>query len=379
MDDDRAPGGEAAGGRPDEGFTLVEMLVALFIVSSSLLALLAGFLASASSLRSQEARASAVRVGMQQNDKLRTIAYSAVTASTQSVPLNGRTYTVVTTVTEVDSRPGMTVPGDTVKRVSTVVSWTLGGQTRSVTLATAIAPPATGTTGTTTSPSSPAAASITAMSINPDTVGVDANGRPTEVLNVRLAITNYSGTARIGWTDDTGPHEVLASSTDGVNWRFAIPTDQVTKRVSAGSTVDLDFRATLSSGTSASAAVQLVGPAPATVTPLSITCSVSPNAVSVNGSGKNQVAVANSCTVGGIPVAAALTDYSVSLSYVDAGNNPKSVGLNVDPLDRTKWSQQFARQDATFATGSRMFTFTVRSQSNATSPVSHRVPVTVTR
>ncbi|HWB72917.1 MAG TPA: prepilin-type N-terminal cleavage/methylation domain-containing protein, partial [Egibacteraceae bacterium] len=113
----------------DDGLSLIEMLVAIFILSVALFALLGGLIASARSLADQRSRSAATRVASEHLEELRAQGFDALrtTASPFTVTrtLDGRTYTIVTTLQEEDADPA-TAGGPTVMRITATVSWTVG-------------------------------------------------------------------------------------------------------------------------------------------------------------------------------------------------------------------------------------------------------------
>ena len=116
------------------GISLVETLVAVMILSISMLAMLNTFVASAHATLDQRARAAGTRVATAELERLRSVVWSPgfVAPSTPTtVVSDGRTFTITSTVTA-----DATVPQ--LKNVTSTVSWNVGSVARSTTLRTQV-------------------------------------------------------------------------------------------------------------------------------------------------------------------------------------------------------------------------------------------------
>ena len=267
----------------DAGMSLVEILVAISVLSICLFGMLGTLIASAQSIRSQQQRAGASRqVGAQIEQarttlKQMTYAQLEAAAGTPSVATqtgtDGTVYTTTTTVTLVDAQTGgaMVSGQPTVARAVSRVTWTASGNAREVVFETAIAPddpaiaptsgpgpsptasptPApTGTAAPTPTPT-PTTQAITSTNLNPAPTQIDASGNPTQEINATVVLEGFDATAlvSISWPNDGGgtATRTLTSSDGGITWTTAIPTTQVTHALPPGGTAQLLFTVTAGS------------------------------------------------------------------------------------------------------------------------------------
>jgi len=281
-------------------------------------------------------------------------------------------------VITVDSHPEATVPGDQVKRVSTVVSWVLAGASHSVSFTTAIAergavaplPSSTATPSPT--PTGTPSRSINSFTLKPDPLPVNTAGVPDNSVLVACVMIGYATSefGTISWTDDAGAKTDTATSTDGSNWSVTIPSSNIRKAVAVGATATLTFTATTSQPQTTSSSLTVRGP---TVTPApTVNCTAgTPSLIRLgngngnNISGKNVQDVTLTCVTSGLSTSA--TQDSVKVSYPGQGGKATEVALQQGSIDRATWSITFERHTTYFMPGAtQAFTYNVlRTADNA--------------
>ena len=224
-------------GAPDEaGFSLVELLVAIFLFGVVLTALTGVFVASAESINDQRLRTEATRVAADHLETLRGVPFDQLDAeagrTTVTTP-QGRTFVVDTSVTAIDANTGLPVVGGRVKRLTAVVSWSSGDATRSVTYTTAVGagPPAADVVsqaiGTVTMFPSPATTS------SGDGLAKTLQGS----IEVTVPLTGFPAQTLVGltWTNALGTiGSRTLTSTSGLNWRTTIPGSDITAAIVGG-------------------------------------------------------------------------------------------------------------------------------------------------
>ncbi|NBD73719.1 hypothetical protein GVX82_01610 [Patescibacteria group bacterium] len=142
--------------RRERGTTLVELIVALFVMVLMMGAMAGLFLAAAEILSGNKARAGAITLAQDQVEYLRSLSYfevgtvggipPGVASSSQVIDLNGVRYTVRTLIQYVDDPEdglgGADATGVTAdyKRAKVEVSWLQDGETASLALVTNIVP-----------------------------------------------------------------------------------------------------------------------------------------------------------------------------------------------------------------------------------------------
>lgn len=308
-----------------DGFTLVELLVALMLIATALTAMLAAFLTSAKSIQSQSERSEGVRIALDRNETLRLVDYNGAdlalgTRTENATGSSGRTYTLTTEVVERDARPDEDVAGDKVKDVITTVSWMgTDGQPKSVQYTTAIARDAR-----TIGVGEGYVQSIRSMSVAPDpSVIVDFDGYTTEDVIVTIAMTGHdvSEIVTVSWIDDrAGTQSATATSTDARFWRLTIPKGGgIYKVLSQGQRFDMAFTAkALTSGLTATSSLAIFGPVNNPPSICSTCFTINPNPITTIGNGKsrfeNKFDVTLTCTVTGLDTTSSSTD-SVRVTF----------------------------------------------------------------
>lgn len=371
----------------DDGFTLSEMLVALGLLSTAVLALLGGFLTSAKSIQGQQENSRALRVALDRNEALRLVAYDdpalAVGAHTGTAAApGGRTYTYTTTVTERDARPTDTVKGDLVKDIRTEVVWTQNGQRRSHVQQTSIA-----TSAKTLGIPSGYEQAIRSMTVSPDpSASVNFDGHTSVPIVITLVLSGHalSDTVNVAFTDDRGPRTLVATTTDARYWRATLPagTSGLKKVLGQGVRFDLGFSATTNTGLTSNSTLAVFGPVDNP--PVISTWSVSPAPISTISNGQsrfqNRADVTFSCTITGLNPATPPVD-SVKATYIGETGPLVEINLTRTSVAGTTstWTHTFARSTTYFGTGANLpFTCVVKRASDG-GPASKVVNVTVGR
>ena len=222
--------------RGEEGFTVVELLVAMALFGVVLAAVAGVFISSARSVGDQRLRTAATRMASDHLETLRSLPFAELdlpdTLAPRWVTLYGTTFTVATDVRLIDAATGAAAldPSlEELKEITATVTWTApGGGARTASYSTAVgADPRT-------SAALQAIGSIT-MFPSPAVIGLD--GRPLEDIEVTVPMEGFPvGTlVNVSWTnkDGTAGAKTLTSTT-GLNWRGTIAKEQVLADVSVG-------------------------------------------------------------------------------------------------------------------------------------------------
>lgn len=272
----------------DTGFGLVEALVATFLVGTVLLALLGVFITAAQSIADQRLRAAATRMGNAHLETLRAVPFAELedhdtSPAGESVTTpDGRLLTQLTEVSRIHAETGSCVNPETgecddqgeVKEVTVTMSWERGGERKTLTFSTAIAPLDEEAAGTGQAMGNPV--------MFPNPTVVDDTGTPTEPIEVTVPLEGFStdATVTMTWDDDGGSKQESLTSAGGVNWTTTIDPARLTRTVAEGETADLDFTFTVD-GLSTSTSLTLQRPAP---TPPTITgATIDRNPITVSG------------------------------------------------------------------------------------------------
>lgn len=208
----------------EDGISLVEMLVALVLLTVGLLVLLSTLIASAHSLSNQRWTAAANRIASAEFERLRAMDYTDPaldigTSGPLPMTLDGRDYSLERTVSEIPADPGGTLSTDMIKRVDLTVSWSEGTTARSRAFSTAISPP------TDLIAASPGG-TIGDMAADPATAWVDPDtGENTQTITVTVPLADVAlgELVTLSWEDDIGPQSqhTTYSSGSGVTFTFA--------------------------------------------------------------------------------------------------------------------------------------------------------------
>lgn len=230
--------------RGEDGYTLVELLVAISVFGVVLTAVTAAFISSARSIGDQRLRTAATRLATDRLEALRTAPFEqldALDGVRTTSTAHGRQFAIDTEVASVDATTGQPAADGTVKQVTAQVSWTSGGATRQVSYTTGV------TAGRRTPSVAPRAIGMVAMFPSPATT--DGTGRPLEDIEVTVPLTGFTASTlvHLSWSngDGTAGAKTLTSAT-AVNWRGVIAKEQLRAAVGADGRGDVRF--TVSAG-----------------------------------------------------------------------------------------------------------------------------------
>jgi len=313
----------------EAGFSLVESLVAIMLVTIAIFALVAELTSYVHHQANEKARTSAVRYLSSSLESARSLsAYSlsqiaAGPVTVQPKTINGITFTTVETLqrcTITDPAGSCNDPGTNTAvldtRVRITVSWRDGNATRSVSSYTSLADTSngkyvatgSGTISTLLGGTSPTnGISVSSFTATPSPMGVTTAGQPTSAVTLTLntvGLTSSTTAIPVTWTDDNGGHQI--SLTGGPSaWTGTVAASSITKVVSSG-TSTVRFAATVPGTSSLATADLTVKPGVAISS-----CTVSPAAIVLTPlTRKNALNEVLTCTVSGL----AATD-SVTAAY----------------------------------------------------------------
>ena len=208
--------------RGEEGFTVVELLVAMSVFGIVLTAVTGAFISSAQSVGSQRLRTAATRLAVDRLETLRSLPFAELDGQAGEIieGAHGRTFPVRTDVTSIDAATGApAVPASAaaVRQITVTVSWTSRGTTRQVSYSTAIAPEDTAPPAT--------AQAIGTVTMFPNPATIDVAGRLTEAVEVTVPLVGFPVTtlANLSWTNANGTAGARTLTTvSGENWRATL-------------------------------------------------------------------------------------------------------------------------------------------------------------
>ncbi len=370
-----------AGGQDDgeAGFTLVESLVGLMLVTVAILALTAELATYVHHQANERARTSAVRymsTSVETARGLSAYALSQIPSGTVTVApktIGGITFTTTETLqrcTIGDAAGTCTTPSSAAvldTRVRITVTWPDGATTRSVTTSTSLADDGTGHynptgsgslstlvggTGTLTN-----GVSVSGFSAASAQMGVGTDGHPTGPVVLTLNAVGLAATVTsipVTWTDDNGSHQWTLTGGPSA-FTATIPAASITKVVASGSST-LRFAATVP-GTSALSTADVVLKPGVTISGCSVT--VNPIVLTVL-TRKTSLVETLTCTTTGITA----TD-TVTATYA-SGTGTASKALSSS--NGTSWSTTLPAGTLMASTGlSESFTFTATRASDSVS------------
>ena len=350
----------------EDGFTLVEMLVALVVISIAMFALAGTFITAAASIQKQQYRAKAIRVALDTNERLRLTSYDSADLSlgshsgSASAP-DGTSFTYTYVVSERNAGTGGA--GDVIKNITTTVQWT-GSRAGSVTYETAVAQDAKDI-------GLPAgyAQTIRSMSVTPaPSTVVDFNGYTSADIIITLILTGHTtnDVVHITWQDDRGNSTPAATaiSTNGYQWivnlghggtgiHLKVPagTDPSTGK---GYFKNLTFTAKTDTGLQTTSTLPVYGPtenAP-TITSFAVTGSSGSNDLQVVKAGNNQFLNKNDVTATCAVTGLTSSSDSVVLTYYNALGQVSQVPMSptASPVSTTgsTWTYRFPRTTTYF-------------------------------
>lgn len=312
----------------DAGFTLVETMVAIVLVTIAFFALTAELTTYLHSQANDRARATATRLIASSLESARGLTATTLAALPTNPSLapyveGGRTFTqteVITKCSVTDAAGTCTTPSSAATtdfRVRITVSWKDGSTTRSVMTYSSVAdshngtysPTGSGTLSTLVGGTSQTASgvSVTSFSATPTSTTVSATGAPASAVTLSLVtvgLTAATTSIPVTWTDDNGSHQV--SLTGGPSsWNATVPAASIAKAVSSG-TSTLTFAATVP-GSSALVTTSVTLRPSVTLS----TCTVTPGTITLQAlTRKTSTAVTLACTTSGLT-----SSDGVSVSY----------------------------------------------------------------
>lgn len=224
----------------EEGFTLVELLVAIFVFGVVMVALAGVFIASAQSISDQRLRTAATRVATDHLETLRTLPFDELDAhagQSSVEALGGRTFTIDTAIETIDAGTGAETPTGRVKEVTATISWTSRGVTRRAAYSTGVAAPRSDTVAATRA--------IGTVTMFPNPAVADGAGQLLADVEVTVPLEGFApGTlVQLSWTnaDGTAGVETLANGTTGANWRGTIARNRVRAAIGADGQGEMEF------------------------------------------------------------------------------------------------------------------------------------------
>jgi Tfp pilus assembly protein PilV len=360
----------------DAGFTLVETLVAIVLVTIAIFGLMAELTAYVHHQANERARTTAVRHLTTTLEKARrqsATTLALIPAGTLTVPPlidRGITYSG----TEVIARCSVSDPAGTCTspatpaqldmRVRITISWPDGTATRSVSSYTSLADTSSGTYTPTGSGSisslvggtgqAASGVSVSSFTATPASTTVTSAGQPASAITLSLTtvgLTSSTGSIPVTWTDDGGSHQTTLTGGPS-SWTATVPAASITKVVASG-TSNLTFAATVPGTSTISTVVTTLRPGVA-ISGCSVTASPVVLAVLTR---KTALAETLSCTVSGL----AATD-TVSASYTSGSS---TVSKALTSSNGTSWSVVLPSGTAMAGSGlSEAFTFTATRPSD---------------
>lgn len=330
----------------EAGFTLVETMVAIVIVTIAIFAMTAELTAYLHHQANERSRTTAVRFMTTAVENARrltpaTLASLPALSSGTRTEL-GKTYTTTTTLAHCsasDAPTACTTPTSAAQedlRVRVTVSWSDGTTTKRVSTYTSVADDSTGTYSPTGSgtlstlvggvASTATSVTVSSFTASPSVVTV-SSGTPTSAITLTLSsvgLTSSTSSIPVTWSDDNGSHQW--SLTGGPStWSATIPASSITKAVTSG-TSSLVFAATVPGTSALTTATVTVKPAVTFGT-----CSVSPGTILLTVlTRKTALAETLTCTTTGL----ASTD-SVTVSYPSGAG---TAGGTLTSSNGTSWS-----------------------------------------
>lgn len=356
---------------------MVEILVAITLITVGVLGLLGELAANIKQQHLEKTQATAIHLASGSLESAKALPFATLVSEagsyTSMTPVNGVNYTQVTNVqvcSPTDSPNTCTTPSTGAAKTvhaSVVVTWTANGGSHTVRMARNLADDSSTTIGSTSNPLGSCGGGGTTLvlghlSLSPSTVSVDSSGHPTSNVTVTLTQTGLSNTTCVPltWSDDNGSHQ-LSMTGSGGTYSVTVPKASITRSglTSAGS---VSFTATVP-GTQAvpTATLTILGQ------PAFGTCSVQVvglglNIITLKLLSRNSLLAATvTCTTTNLS-----SGDSVVATYA-SGTGTKT--LTLTSTDGTNWSATLPANSAMVSAGlSEAFTFNLtRASDSATS------------
>ncbi|HVW80675.1 MAG TPA: type II secretion system protein [Mycobacteriales bacterium] len=357
----------------DAGMTLVEMLVALSIVTVGVLALLGALAVDIKQQGLEKSQATALHLADGVIESAKSMSFTSLVGqagtSTSSAPVNGVTYTETKTFQVCSpTDPPTTCTTPTSGAVSTVhaqvaVRWTFAGTTHTVQVAQSVSNNSAMTVGGAANPLGSCGGAGTtlvvgSLKLSPSSVTVSATGTPSSSITATLTETGLSNATCVPltWSDDNGSHQLNMTGSGGI-FTVTIPASSIQKSTptSGGS---IAFTATVPGSQAVPAAsLTLIG------APAFSSCSVS-----VVGLGLNVITL-TPLTRNSL-LSAGLTCTTVNLSSSDSVVASYQSGTGTKKLSMTStngstWTATLPSGSTMVSTGvSEGFTFTLTRASD---------------
>ncbi|MDQ3895638.1 MAG: prepilin-type N-terminal cleavage/methylation domain-containing protein [Actinomycetota bacterium] len=217
-------------GRGEEGFSLVEVLVAIALFGVVAVGFAGAMITATRSVAEQSLRTAATRVATDHLETLRGLPSDLLDAEARQTTVStpaGRSFTVDTAVTRIDAVTGAAASLGEVRQVTATVRWTSRGTTRSMSTTTAVTPPDTAV----------AARSIGAVTMFPSPATVDGTGTPLTDIEVTVPLQGFapSSLVYLSWPNAglADGAQTLTAGASGLNWRGVIARDRIRAAVTA--------------------------------------------------------------------------------------------------------------------------------------------------
>jgi prepilin-type N-terminal cleavage/methylation domain-containing protein len=362
----------------DEGMTLIEVVVAMAIVTVGLLGMLTEVVSYVRDQSAQRAHATALRVATTTLEDARGQSSDTLaSASPQPLTLGGVTYTPSTQVqhclaTVQNSCVTPAAGQPSVARVVVNVTWrdvhgahNISLNSATTNLTQSVVPG--DTSHVLGNPTGASGISVTAgtLSLSPSSTSVDASGTPVNDVTVSLSVVGLASSTSIPltWTDDGGAHQTAMSNTGGTTWSVTVQKGSINRKVTTGSK-SVVFAATVPGVATPVTSALTVVPLPSFNGNCTVT--VSPIVTLLH---KTTVPEVLSCNTTGL----AASD-TVRATYA-SGAGSASVGLG--SLDGTTWTATLLSGTSMASSGSsESFTFTLtRASDSYTKSQSLSVPL----
>jgi type II secretory pathway pseudopilin PulG len=341
----------------EDGISLVEMMIALLILTVAMFALLGGLIASAQSVLDQQLRAEATRVATRTLELARSADFDdlAIETTTNTVTTaNGREMTLQQTVEWQDALDPGPGTNEDVKLMTVVVSWSDRGRDREVTYATAIAPPDPDVVGGQT----------LLASIAPGAVEVDEDGVPVAAVTVTATPDGFSfiGNMTARWTRQDGTLAAVPVPQVGSTgvWQAELPAEDLAWELEYDESVEIDITV-VAGGRQASVVLTLIRPSDTAPGPTLANPFVSPDPILLtNPPGNSNNCGTTTCmNVHDVSMGVEVTPFDASQTvervYAEFdlrdATSPIHVDLTAQP-DGVTWLATFAAQTMQFAPGS---------------------------
>jgi prepilin-type N-terminal cleavage/methylation domain-containing protein len=375
----RARGG-AADSAADAGLSLVEMLVAMSIVTVAVLGLLGELAADIKQQFTEKTQTTAVHLASSELESARNLSYDRLlsllgTTTDPPITLGGVSYTRTTTLEVCAATDGLstcTTPASgaaKTARATVEVTWTSNGTTHSVHMVRNLTDDAVQTLTNGVSPLGSCGGSGTtlvtgSLSLSPSTVTVDSSGHASSNVTVTLTETGLANATCVPltWSDDNGAHQLSMTGGSGT-YSVSVPSSSITKSA-ATSGASVAFTATVPGSQAVPSASLTIQGQPA----FSGNCSVSVaglalNTITINPlTRKSLLGATVTCTTTNL----SKTD-TVKATYA-SGTSGNTQTLSLSSSDGNSWTGTIPAGTTMASSGSaEAFSFSLkRASDNAT-------------